>query len=174
MAPVITRSRWFKLRDATGADSSGTLTTSNADWDNRPTSRLWYIPQSMSGLYLALIGHHASDPNNGTATVKVWFYRDKGPAEYGGTFVFTIGQQAVVRYPFSPYATTATAKYADTIAITDQRWAQTFTVVNGTLGNDQFAYLKVHSDGATAIVVEVTGVSAGLTVTPIITGRDIE
>lgn len=177
---MIHRQTWLPIREAVAAADSTLLlgnTSHNTDWDSAPSGRYRDLPAPLSGFYLGFIGNHASDPDAGTATVKVWLYFRDGPAMFGGEFTLTVGKQKVNRFPYpvGTYAklATTTAKYVDTISVTSQRWAKTFTVINGA-GDDQMALLSVHGAGACRVLVEVTALSAGLSLTVLMCGHEEE
>jgi hypothetical protein len=152
---------WKVLRaSVAAADSTGLLTTTNSNWHARPEARGKAIPQGAQALLITFIGDHASDPEDGTATVKLTAYRSGGPAQVVGTYTVTIGGQKVVTNPVTNVAE-ATAKYAETIAETSTYWITPPEIVGALADNVACLALKVY--GAAFIVAEVTALSAGLT-----------
>ena len=173
---MLSRQTWLQVREATGADATLLLdnTSHNTDWDSMPADRWKTIPDSWTGFYLGFIGDSDTDPDGNQATVRIWLYFRDGPAMFLGQYTVTIGKQKVNRFPW-PYGTlTTTAKYADTLApaVGSPVWLQSVSIINS--GNDQLALLKTNGSGAERILVEVTAVSSGLTVTPIMSGHEVD
>lgn len=162
------RDEWVKVRDKVATDDTSTIGATTANWDNFPSARGMSVPQNAVGIVLALIGDHLTNPENGTATLTVWGYAERGPAHFICSAVWTIGATTVVKEPFMNGAASATEKYADTIGAITQRWLHQANAFNNE-GNNEIAMLRIDAGPVVKIVVEVTGLSVGLSVTPIMT-----
>jgi hypothetical protein len=161
---------WEYVREGAAADGGGTLLgTTNSDWGQRAAQGHGLaIPAHARAILLAFIGNHASDPENGTATVKVTFYRSSGPAQLVQSLDLTFGGQ---RARFKPRRSTdsgALAKWAENIipsaAAPTSYWISDPVIVGAAAASDNAACVAIKTYGAAYCTVEVTVVSAGITV----------
>ena len=159
-----TQPSWQYIREAVAAaDSSGLLDDTNSDWGNRSEERGKAIPSGAKAIILAFIGDHASDPEDGEATIKVSLYRSGGPAQVVQSFDLTVGGQLCNFKPRREDAN-ATAKWVDGIVqnASDPAsyWISTPQIV-GVL-DDNVACIAIHTYGAAHVTVEVTALDSGL------------
>jgi len=156
---------WQYVREAVDtADSGGDLLgTTNSDWGQRSMARGLDIPGGAKAIILAFIGDHATEPEDGEATIKVSLYRSGGPAQVVQSFDLTVGGQACNFKPRREDAN-ATAKWVDEIVpnASDPAsyWISTPEIV-GVL-DDNVACIAIHTYGAAHMTVEVTALDSGL------------
>ena len=153
---------WEYIRqEVAAADATGLLDKDNSNWDKRnATGRCKRIPHGAKAILIAFIGDHATDPEDGTATVKLTGYRSGGPAQVIGTYAIGIGGQLVAKKP-GKTAANATAKWAETITETSQYWITAPEIV-GVLA-DNVACIALKTYGFSDITAEVTALGTGLT-----------
>jgi hypothetical protein len=153
---------WEYIRKGvSAADSTGLLATTNSDWGNREkVNRGHIIPTTAKALLIAFIGDHASDPEDGVATIKLTAYRQGGPAQVIGTYEIVIGGQKVNFRP-GYAAATATAKWAETITEDSNYWIVAPQIF-GVLA-DNVACLAIRTYGAAYVTAEVTALGTGIT-----------
>ena len=148
----------------TGAAAVATPTK----WSNSSVLEEWgtergrLIPCNAENVFLAFMAAHASDPNNGTASINIYMYRRNGPAQLVGDYDLVCGDLDVVRYPYPPYEGVLKKNYIDTIRRVDSAWIDGPKVVGGD-GNDEIAMLRIPTHGYEWILVEVDAVSSGIT-----------
>ncbi len=155
---------WQYVREAVAAaDSTGLLTTTNSDWGQRSTTRGLAIPGGAKAVILGFIGDHASNPEDGTATVKISLYRSGGPAQIVQSFDLIVGGQKVNFKPRRADANT-TAKWVETITpnATDPAsyWISDPVIVG--VKADNAACIAVKTYGAAYVTVEITALGTGI------------
>jgi hypothetical protein len=166
---------WQYVRqEVAAADSTNLLGGSNSDWGNREArGRGIPILPGTRGIVLAFIGDHATNPNNGTASVKVSLYRSGGPAQAVQSFDLTVGNQLA---NYKPTGTTksTTAKWVDTIipsvATPSNYWLAEPMIFGGLA--DNVAAIGVKTYGAAFITVEVTALGSGIILDVLMSGID--
>lgn len=152
---------WEYIREAVAAaDSAGLLATTNSNWDERNTKgRCKRIPHGAKALLITFIGDHATNPEDGTATIKFSAYRSGGPAQVIGTYTIVIGGKLVVMKPGRIVAN-ATAKWAESVVGVSEYWITAPEII-GALA-DNVACLAVKTYGFSDITAEITALSAGI------------
>jgi len=94
---------------------TGTSGTSDNVSEKDSTVEVVDIPQLANAGIVIFHGYHATAPNDKTLTWMLVGWREKGPAEYIANGTATLGTQRVD-------SDTSTETYADTIAISAQKW----------------------------------------------------
>lgn len=146
-----------------GAASVATPTT----WANSSVLEEWgtergrLIPCNAENVFLAFMAAHASDPNNGTASINIYLYRRNGPAQFVGDYDLICGDLDVVRYPYPPYEGILKKNYIDTITKVSSQWISDPEIISG--GADGIAMIRIPTHGYEWILVEVDAVSSGIT-----------
>jgi len=141
--------------------------TTPTKWTNSSVMEEWgtergrLIPVNAETVFLAFMGAHASDPNNGIASIKIYLYRRRGPAMLVGEYDLTVGDQDVIRYPYPPYETVLKKNYVDKIVRVESDWIQEPQIVGGDT-DDGIAMLRIPTFGAEFILVEVDSVGSGI------------
>jgi len=162
MRPLQTNWEYIRKVVAT-ADSSGLLTTTNSNWEERETqSRGRDIPSGAEAVLISVIGNHASDPDDKTCTIKFSMYRAGGVAQTVGTYVFTIGDLRCINKPRAASASLAAlSKWAESISETSNNWIDQPSIECAEA--DGAAMLKINTYGAAYITAEITSVGAATT-----------
>jgi len=152
---------------ATG--TTPTTWTNSSVVEEHGTERFRLIPPNWVNLYLAFMGSHASEPNDGTASVYIYMYKKHGPAQYVGDYNLVVGDMDVVRYPYAPYDGVSLKNWVNTITLVAEQWIQTPDIIaSGT--NEGVAMLRIPTFGFYGILVEVDAVSAGITLDVLVSG----
>ena len=163
---------WRVLRAGISAVDNPLITTTTGNWDARPLTKGQPIPHGALALFLAVIGDHVTDPEDSTVTIKFTAFRQGGPAQVIGTYVFTIGGQKVTLHPAaSPATASTTMKYAENIAESGVPYWIADPQIVGNLA-DNMACIALKTYGAAFIAAEVTAIDAGLTVDVIMSPVD--
>lgn len=161
---------WMKVR--TEVSSTDTLMTADGAgstprkcWTERDTTKGQNIPLGANGVKVALMG----DDEDSDATITVWVYAERGPAEWVIGATFTIGAMEVVEDPTTNAMEATTLNYADAITVVDQGWPNKLLNTIDAGGDDGIAQIIFEACGARFIKVEVSALDSGLKVTPIFT-----
>jgi hypothetical protein len=151
------------IRKVVSAADSSTLGATNSDWGQRAAySHGIDIPSGTQAVLISVIGNHASDPDDGTASVKFYMYRSGGPAQLVGTWQFTIGDLRCNLKPRDSTQQGAKSKWAESATLTSQNWISTPLIVGS--GTDTCVVLKIPTYGYAYITAEVTAITAAHTV----------
>jgi len=139
------------------------MTDAQKYWSNRDTTKGVTLPLGANGVIVGLMG----DDEESNATITIWVYAERGPAEWVIGATFTIGAQEVVEDITDNALPPCTLKYADTIVVVDQGWAEKLLALEDEGGDDGLARIKFDACGAKFLKVEISALDAGLKVTPI-------
>ena len=150
-------------RSGAAAVATPTKWTNSSVLEEWGTERYRDIPPNAVNIFLAFMGAHASDPNDGTASVYIYMYRKRGPAQLVGDYDLIVGDQDVIRYPYAPYEGVLLKNWVDTITINGTSpWIQTPNII-GSAAAEGIAMLRIPTFGYAGILVEVDAVSSGIT-----------
>lgn len=153
---------WQKIRSEVSAVDS-LMGDADKAWKDRDTAMGCYVPMGANGLVVGLMG----DDVNKDCTMTIWVYCEYGPAEWVIGATWTIGAQQVVEDPTEPSRPASALLYADTIVTVDQGWPKKLLNFMDHEGDDGVAKIIFEATGAKWIKVEISGLDAGLKVTPI-------
>jgi len=139
--------------------------TRTKEWASRSTTMGRLVPIGSRGIGVSLMGN-SEDKD---ATITVYIYNERGPAEFVVGATFTIGGQLVVIDPTSPFTALSSYSYADTVTIVDKNWhSDKFGYVpEDGVGNDEIAWILFDGMVGKYIVVEVSALDSGLSIIPI-------
>jgi len=155
-------SEFVAIRTGAAAVATPTKWTNSSVVEEWGTERGRLIPCNAENIFLAFMAAHASDPNNGTASIKIYMYRRNGPAQFVGDYDLVCGDLDVVRYPYPPYEGILKKNYIDTITRRESNWIQEPEIVGGDSDNG-IAMLRIPTHGYEWILVEVDAVGSGIT-----------
>lgn len=153
---------WQKVRSEVSAADTP-MTDAEKHWSARDTTMGVTIPTGANGIIVGLLG----DDEDSDATITVYVYAERGPAEWVIGATFTIGAQEVVEDITDNALPPSSLKLADTIAVVDQGWAEKLLTLEDYEGDDGLARIKFDGCGAKFLKVEVSALDTGLKVTPI-------
>jgi len=164
------QNQWLKIRSAV-SDTDTAMTADGAggsptkEWGSRSTTKGIIIPMAGNGIGITLMG----DVEDAEATISLYVYQERGPARFVCGATFTIGAQQVIEDPTSPTSGESSLLYADAVAITDQAWPQNYFnyLPEDGVGADEIAEIQFDCQGTKFILIEVSALDEGLTVTPI-------
>jgi hypothetical protein len=158
-----TQDGWEYIRKVVAAADSSTLGATNSDWGQRKAySHGQEIPSGTEAVLISLIGNHATDPDDGTCSVRFYMYRNGGPAQLVGTYAFVFGDLRCNLKPRDSTQQGAKSKWAESATLTSQNWISTPLIVGS--GTDTCVMLKIPTYGFAYITAEVTAITASHTV----------
>ena len=153
---------WDYIRKVVSAADTDTLGATNSDWGQRKTySHGTEIPTNTEAILVSVIGNHASDPDDGTVSIKFYMYRSGGVAQVVGTYAFTFGDLRVNLKPKDSTQQGAKSKWAESATETSQNWISRPEIVGS--GTDTCVMLKIPTYGAAYVAAEVTAITAAHT-----------
>lgn len=129
--------KWYVLKTLGADDTALVWSGSSQTVDNvgarGSTVERVELPRRANGVLVIMHGYHATAPEDKTmAWMLIGWRFDGGPAEFIANGTATLGTQRVA-------AGTATEMWADTIAITAQKWPKTISIIDS--GNNRIAKL---------------------------------
>ena len=143
---------WATPRDSVSSADTGIAAAAGAGdrtWANRPAAKLFDVVQKGNSAVIRF--RHLT----GTSCVyNVYVYRDKDDAEFVCTGTATKGTQSATMENGG-----SATLYADTITVTD-RWNKEVSSTDVS-GNNEMAKLVFDLTGASKILVELTTISGG-------------
>jgi len=159
--PVV-QNPWMKVRNEVSVADTP-MTDATKYWSARDTTMGVTIPLGARGVVVGLMG----DDEDSAATITIWVYGERGPAQWVAGATYTIGAQEVIENPTDNALSPLSLKYADTIAIVDQGWPNRFLNVIDAGGDEGLACIVFETMGAKFLKVEVSALDSGLKVIPI-------